>query len=109
MRFSVSSSLLVLGLSSTALAKGGVDCMVDALKTVAPKSAAEPCTDDGAAPGQCRTAAQAAEPLIASFDRYNITSAAEKAAIISLIALESGEFVYQRNVFPGRPGQGSKL
>ncbi|KAF3490744.1 uncharacterized protein GIQ15_00261 [Arthroderma uncinatum] len=93
------------GSSSSGISK---DAMIKALKNIAPGSAAEPCVSAPKAEGQCRSASQAAEPLIHSFEKYKITSKPEMAAIISLIALESGEFKYQKNVFPGRPGQGTR-
>lgn len=58
-------------------------------------------------PAECRTAAQAAPVLTSSFQKYGITSAAEKAALISLMAFESGDFKYNKNYYPGTPGQGS--
>lgn len=60
-------------------------------------------------PGECSTAAQAVPFITKSFATYNVTSRAEQAALISLMAFESGDFKYNRNHFPppGRPGQGS--
>lgn len=83
--------------------------MIKVLKEIAPTSAKEPCVSAEKAEGQCRSASQAAEPLIHSFEKYKITSKPEMAAILGLIAFETGEFKYQKNVFPGTPGQGSKL
>ncbi|KAI4223442.1 MAG: hypothetical protein LQ349_007432 [Xanthoria aureola] len=57
---------------------------------------------------ECKTAAQAAPFINASFKTYGITSAGEAAAIVSLIAFESGDFKYNTNHFPGRPGQGTR-
>lgn len=66
--------------------------------------------DKAPAEGECATAKQAAEAIAKSFVTYKVTSKAEQAAIISLIALESGEFKYNINHYPapGTPGQGSK-
>lgn len=72
---------------------------------IAPKS--NTC-DNPPAKGECATAKQAAKFTSQSFDTYHVTSKAEQAAIISLMALESGEFKYNKNHFPGVPGQGSK-
>ncbi|KAL2871280.1 uncharacterized protein BJX67DRAFT_157907 [Aspergillus lucknowensis] len=60
------------------------------------------------AKGECVTAAQAAPPLSAAFTKYKVTSRAEQAAVLALIAFESGEFRYNRNHFPGVPGQGTR-
>ena len=57
---------------------------------------------------RCRTADQAAAAIATSFNTYGITSPGEMAAIIATMAFESGDFKYQKNHFPGRPGQGSK-
>ncbi|KAL8686405.1 MAG: hypothetical protein Q9224_005458, partial [Gallowayella concinna] len=54
------------------------------------------------------TAAQAAPFINASFKTYGITSAGEAAAIVALMAFESGDFKYNINHFPGRPGQGTR-
>ncbi|EFY88933.1 hypothetical protein MAC_05027 [Metarhizium acridum CQMa 102] len=61
---------------------------------------------DGKTP-DCRTATQAAPFIQKSMARYQINSTNEMAAIISLMAFESGNFTYKRNMFPGRPGQGT--
>ena len=57
---------------------------------------------------QCRTASQAALFIEKSFSTYNITSTPEKAALISLMAYETASFKYNENMFPGRPGQGTR-
>ncbi|KAL8733986.1 MAG: hypothetical protein Q9166_001747 [cf. Caloplaca sp. 2 TL-2023] len=59
-------------------------------------------------PKECATAAQAVDPINKSFKTYNITSPGEAAAIVSLMAFESGDFKYNINHFPGRPGQGTR-
>lgn len=73
--------------------------------TIAPKSGS---CDDAPAKGECATAKQAAKFTAQSFDTYKVTSKAEQAAIISLMAFESDDFKYNKNHFPGVPGQGSK-
>lgn len=65
--------------------------------------------DDPPAKGECATAKQAAKFTAQSFDTYDVTSKAEQAAIISLMAFESDDFKYNKNHFPGVPGQGSKF
>ncbi|KAH7101428.1 hypothetical protein BKA62DRAFT_618935 [Auriculariales sp. MPI-PUGE-AT-0066] len=59
---------------------------------------------------ECADATKAAPFIGASFDKYGITSAGEKAALISLILFETGSLKYDRNHFPepGRPGQGTR-
>lgn len=75
------------------------------ITAISPKSAT---CDNPPAEGECATAKQAADLISASFDTYKVTSWAEQAAIVSLMAFESGDFKYNKNHFPGRPGQGSK-
>lgn len=75
------------------------------LVAIAPKTTS---CDGAPAAGQCRTAAQAAGPIQKSFDTYGITTNSEKAALISLMAFETGGFKYNENMFPGRPGQGTR-
>jgi len=65
--------------------------------------------DNPPAKGECATAKQAAKFTAQSFDTYQVTSKAEQAAIISLMAFESDDFKYNKNHFPGTPGQGSKF
>ena len=60
-------------------------------------------------PAQCRTATQALPYILQSFETYSITTAGAQAAIISTIALESGDFKYQIHYFPSpNPGQGTR-
>lgn len=65
--------------------------------------------DNPPAKGECATASQAAKFTTQSFEDYKVTSKAEQAAIISLMAFESDDFKYNKNHFPGTPGQGSAL
>lgn len=74
------------------------------LVAIAPKSK----TCEGApAAVECRTATQAAPFISKSFQTYNISSPAEQAALVSLMAFETDDFKYNKNHFPGVPGQGS--
>ncbi|KAL0952145.1 hypothetical protein HGRIS_008761 [Hohenbuehelia grisea] len=59
---------------------------------------------------ECRTAEQAAPFVNQAFVDYNITSRGEKAAMLSLMLFESGNFRFDKNHFPapGRPGQGTR-
>ncbi|KAJ5972777.1 uncharacterized protein N7479_002695 [Penicillium vulpinum] len=74
------------------------------LLAIAPTS--KSCTK-APAKGECATAKQAAKFISKSFDKYKVTSQAEQAAIISLMAFESEDFKYNKNHFPGVAGQGS--
>jgi len=83
---------------------GGSAVTAQQLLAVAPNSAA--C--GAGSPASCRTAAQAAPLINFGFDKFGIQSKGEKAALISLMAFETGGFVFDINMFPGRPGQGTR-
>ncbi|KAJ5166345.1 uncharacterized protein N7482_005126 [Penicillium canariense] len=73
--------------------------------TIAPSS--DTC-DNPPAAGECATANTAATYTAQSFDTYSVTSKAEQAAVLSLMAFESGDFKYNKNHFPGVAGQGTR-
>ncbi|KAJ5326322.1 uncharacterized protein N7506_009424 [Penicillium brevicompactum] len=75
------------------------------LISIAPKSSS---CDDAPAEGECATAKQAAQFTSQSFDTYKVTSKAEQAAVISLMAFESDDFKYNKNHYPGVAGQGTR-
>lgn len=59
-------------------------------------------------PDECKTAAEAVPFINQSFQTYGITTGGEAAAIIGIMAFESGDFKYNINHFPGVPGQGTR-
>ncbi|PYH98869.1 hypothetical protein BO71DRAFT_394826 [Aspergillus ellipticus CBS 707.79] len=75
------------------------------IKAIAPTS--NSC-DNPPAAGECATADVAAPNIAKSFDTYHVTSRAEQAAVIALMAFESGDFKYNKNHFPGVAGQGTR-
>lgn len=76
------------------------------IEKIAPKSVS---CDSAEEKEECATSDVAARAISASFKQYGVTSPAEQAAIIGLIAFESDEFQFNRNHFPGVEGQGSML
>ncbi|KAH8689614.1 hypothetical protein BGW36DRAFT_401942 [Talaromyces proteolyticus] len=64
--------------------------------------------DNPPAPGECATAFHAAPRINEAFFTYAVFSPAEQAALISLMAFETLDFKYNRNHFPGVPGQGTR-
>ncbi|KXH67920.1 hypothetical protein CSAL01_10091 [Colletotrichum salicis] len=74
----------------------------------APKSTS--CDGVTSFPEECATASHVASYLPQAFQKYNIYSKGEMAAVLSLMAFETGDFRYNRNHFPspGRPGQGTR-
>ncbi|KAF4597906.1 hypothetical protein EYR38_006298 [Pleurotus pulmonarius] len=73
---------------------------------IAPEMAA--CNATAPFPEECRDAKQSAPFVNQGFEDYAITSKGEKAAILSLMLFESGNFKFDINHFPGRPGQGTR-
>ena len=106
-------TLLTLTLSTAAAAAAprkeqpSTTLTPDQILHVAPKS--DSCANPPAK-GECATAEQAARNIALSFDTYDVSSRAEQAAVIGLMAFESEEFRYSRNHFPapGVEGKGSK-
>ncbi|KUJ08552.1 uncharacterized protein LY89DRAFT_690986 [Mollisia scopiformis] len=76
-----------------------------ALLQIAPTSGS--CSGAPAA-GECATNVQAAPYLISAMQQYSIYNLHEVAAVLSVIAYESGEFKYNINHYPGTPGQGTR-
>ena len=70
--------------------------------------AAAPDSKSCAETTECVTADVAAKAMSESFAKYDIRTVGEKAALLSLIILESGSFKYKTNKNPGRPGQGTR-
>ncbi|KAF4453272.1 hypothetical protein F53441_4002 [Fusarium austroafricanum] len=93
------TALLILSLSSLTTASLSA---VPIIESIAPKSKICPMGNK-----ECRTATQAAPFIISAFQTHKIYAPAEIAAVLALMAFESGDFQYKRNHFPGRPGQGT--
>ncbi|KAB8256058.1 hypothetical protein BDV32DRAFT_106531 [Aspergillus pseudonomiae] len=87
----------------------GTSITAQQIIAIAP-GAAQSCASraDKNAPTECADAEQAATNIAKSFEKYQVTSPAEQAAVISLLALESVEFLYNRNKVPGVAGQGTR-
>lgn len=56
---------------------------------------------------ECHDSTKATPLLNAAFKQYKQTTLGEVAALLGLMSLESGDFQFNVNHFPGRPGQGS--
>ena len=59
-------------------------------------------------PNECSTAAQTLPHINNAFHKYGITHPSVQAALLSLMAYETQDFKYNKNHFPGRPGQGTR-
>lgn len=91
-----------LALGFAALAAAQQQSAASIIVQIAPESSSCDGKSD-----ECRTAEQAAPFIIDSMMQYGIYHINQIAAVLSLMALESGDFAYKRNAFPGRPGQGT--
>lgn len=104
------SSLLPFALfGSVALARPAE--MVTSDSILSAILAADPATSscDGAPePAECASAAQAAPLIEAAMRRFCIHETPVVAALVDLMLFETGSFKYNRNHFPGRPGQGTR-
>lgn len=101
--------LLSAGASAAPACGGGQNGTTQAItpaqiEKIAPKSTS---CDNAKQKDECATSDVAARAIAASFERYQVTSPAEQAAVIGLMAFESDEFQYSRNHYPGVEGQGS--
>lgn len=103
MKFLLATTLLLAGSSTAAplRKRGGDTSAAQIILQIAPGSAS--CTDTK----ECRTAEQAAPFLIDAMVKYGVTTPSEIAAVLALMAFESVDLKYKRNVSPGRPGQGT--
>lgn len=65
------------------------------IQSIAPQSGS---CENAPRPSECRTAAQALVPIVNSINQYAVNTREEMAAIISLMAFESGDFKYRTPV-----------
>lgn len=100
MRFSA-PVIMALAALANAATEEPAKISAETLTKMMPDQTCEGKDDD------CRTPAQAAPFIEKSMARYHINNTNEIAAIVSLMALESGNFTYKHNVYPGRRGQGT--
>jgi hypothetical protein len=99
------ASAIAIPSASFLAPRAGSESAASQLLAIAPTS----MTCDGAPfPSECATAEQAAPLLIAAMQTYGITSPPELAALLSVIAFETGDFKYNINHYPGRAGQGTR-
>ncbi|ORX92410.1 hypothetical protein K493DRAFT_338831 [Basidiobolus meristosporus CBS 931.73] len=81
---------------------------LEILEAAVPSSAGQGQCPQATFKEECRNAQQALAPLRESFIKYGIDSVGAEAAIIALIAYESGSFAFNINHWPGRAGQGTR-
>ncbi|KAL6154011.1 hypothetical protein ACJBU6_07300 [Exserohilum turcicum] len=60
-------------------------------------------------PDECADATRAARAINKAFETYRISSLGEKVALVAYMLFESDKFKYNKNHYPGRPGQGTRM
>jgi hypothetical protein len=60
-------------------------------------------------PEECADAMQAAKAINKAFEIYKISSPGQRAGLVAYMLFESGNFKYNKNHYPGRPGQGTRM
>ncbi|PYH48248.1 uncharacterized protein BP01DRAFT_354097 [Aspergillus saccharolyticus JOP 1030-1] len=111
--FSLTSFLLFIPLLASASptgqgqlqTRGSTQITSEQIQIIAPTS--NTCANPPAV-GECATSDSAASSISKSFQTYGVTNKAEQAAVIGLMAFESGDFKYNKNHFPGVAGQGTR-
>ncbi|KAJ9082130.1 hypothetical protein DSO57_1007155 [Entomophthora muscae] len=69
----------------------------------------KPCGQEkGGAEGQSISCKNALPYIKKALDKYGLTTPEEIAFYISVMSVESGNLSYNRNISPGRPGQGTR-
>ncbi|KAF2132911.1 hypothetical protein P153DRAFT_364168 [Dothidotthia symphoricarpi CBS 119687] len=108
------SVLLAGAFAVSALALPTPICDADTTSTaltaeiiIAASPATASCTD-APFPEECADASRAAVAINKSFQTYEINSTGQQAALLAYMLYESG-FKYNKNHFPGRPGQGTRM
>ena len=59
--------------------------------------------------GECADNKRAATAINKGFEKWGIKTGGEQAALVAYMLFESGNFQYNHNVYPGRPGQGTRM
>ncbi|KNG44200.1 hypothetical protein DDE82_009072 [Stemphylium lycopersici] len=75
-------------------------------RRIAPATAS---CDDAEFPNECADASRAAVAINKAFETYGISSLGQQAGLVAYMLFESGNFKYNRNHYPGRPGQGTRM
>ncbi|KAI5309753.1 hypothetical protein KEM55_002490 [Ascosphaera atra] len=87
-------------------ARASSEDMYNALLKIAPDS--EECPMNVSQMEYCRTAKQAAQPILDSFTEWGLTNTNEKAAVVAVMAYESESFRYAVNLAHSTTGQGTR-
>jgi len=96
--------------SAPAPPSGSTSSGITAAQLLAIVPSSSSCDPSAQFADECRTADQAVSFINAGFSQFNTTTAGEMAALVSLMAFETGGFMFDRNHFPapGNPGQGTR-
>lgn len=91
--------------SDTTVSAGTPSLTKEILTAIAPATATCGAQDTT----ECADAPRAVAALNKSFQTYGVKSTGEQAAIVAYTLFESGNYKYNKNHYPGRPGQGTRM
>ncbi|KAL1305711.1 hypothetical protein AAFC00_007298 [Neodothiora populina] len=94
--------------TSPIIHEGRAPCVISAkdIQTIAPDTSI--CNTTAQYASECSPAAHAAPFVALSYAHYDISSFGAQAALLSLMLYETGSFKYDKNHWPGVPGQGTR-
>ncbi|KAJ1877994.1 hypothetical protein LPJ57_003655 [Coemansia sp. RSA 486] len=81
---------------------------LEQLNAAIPDRAGSDSCSSASFPDECATNKQALPAINAALAKYGVTKRSEVVAVISLMAFESSNWLYNTNHWPGRAGQGTR-
>ncbi|KAJ1769385.1 hypothetical protein IW140_002311 [Coemansia sp. RSA 1813] len=81
---------------------------LDQLNKAVPDRAGDDSCSAATFPDECATNSRALTAINKALTKYDITGRGEAVAVIALMAFESENWLYNKNHWPGRPGQGAR-
>ncbi|KAJ2744327.1 hypothetical protein GGI20_003054 [Coemansia sp. BCRC 34301] len=87
---------------------GATAVTLDQLNQAVPARASDGSCASVSTPDECAPNSRALAAINAAIAKYGVTQRGEIVAVVSLMAYESGNWQYNTNHFPGRPGQGTR-
>lgn len=101
------AAALTLGLASAASAQLSAVPIIEAIAPLSKDCSSPPPYIGNQPKDQCRTAEQLAGSLISAFFTHGVYSVKQMAAVVALMAFESGDFEYKLNQVEAHHGQGT--
>ncbi|KAJ2758611.1 hypothetical protein H4S06_002619 [Coemansia sp. BCRC 34490] len=89
-------------------AAGAYQITLEQLNKAVPDRAADSSCGSAPYPDECVTNSRAVSAINNALTKYGISRRSEAVAVISLMAFESESWLYNKNHYPGNPGQGAR-